>query len=326
MDAPRRDFDEVYCRLGECSLQCAPHAFVNKRGQPIVIKLLDSDWEQQLRLMYLAYRPRGSFNGLPPIDDAACDAWVGGMIDTAINVVALSFHDEVVGHAALFPMSGDSCEMLLVVAPAFQNCGIGTQITQCSLQLCSELGIERIWLSVETTNLRARHVYEKCGFDVQSDRTLEEIDMSCDLKRFREILSAPVSEVMSPEVVAVTMDESCKSAVELFILRGVASLPVVDPDRRLVGILCETDMIRPTDYRRRVGEVMTREVFSISIDTPLDKAARMFLQRRIRSIPVIGKDGRLAGIVGRKDILKYYAVRLGPNWRTGNSERRYVDR
>jgi CBS domain-containing protein len=177
--------------------------------------------------------------------------------------------------------------------------------------MCSELGFEAIWLSVEATNLRARHVYEKCGFAIRSDRSLQEIDMSCDLHRFREVLDVPVGDLMSREPVAVTIGESCKSAIELFLIKGVASLPVVDDERRMVGILCETDLIRPTDYRRRVGEVMTREVFSVDEGAPVERVARMFLQRRIRSIPVTDGGGRLVGIVGRKDVLRYYAKRLG---------------
>ena len=52
----------------------------------------------------------------------------------------------------------------MVVAPSFQNCSIGTQLTQ-RVQLAYEIGFERISLDVETKNSPARHVYKKCGFE-----------------------------------------------------------------------------------------------------------------------------------------------------------------
>ena len=52
------------------------------------------------------------------------------------------------------------------------------------------------------------------------------------------------------------------------------------------------------------------EVISVSVDTPIESMIRLFQQRKLRCIPVLGRDGRLAGIVARKDILKYYARRL----------------
>jgi len=296
--------------LKECSLSTCPHAFVNKKGEAILIQLLGDKWEGQLTKMYLAYEPRNSFDGLPPIDDRACVKWVEGMMQNAINIVAVSFWEGIVGHASLFSMDEQTCEMLLVVAPRYQNCGIGTQLTHCSIQLCSEVGSDKIWLSVDPLNLRARHVYGKCGFGRLASEAAGRIDMAFDLKRFRGLLAKPVSEVMNRQVVDILAGESCKSALEIFVTKGIAALPVVDGERRLKGILCETDLLRPTDYGREVGETMTRAVISVSIDTPIESMIRLFQQRKLRCIPVLDAAKRLVGIVGRKDILKYYAMRL----------------
>ena len=74
--------------------------------------------------MYLAYRPRNSFQGLPPITDEACLKWVQHMIGHAINLVALSFDEGVVGHAVLFPIAETSCELLTVVTLMTISCTI----------------------------------------------------------------------------------------------------------------------------------------------------------------------------------------------------------
>lgn len=297
--------------LSECSLCSNPHAFVNKKGEAILVRMLGERWEEQLAKMYLAYEPRNSFNGLPPIDDDACAKWVEGMIRDAINIIAVSFWEGVVGHASLFPMAEHSCEMLLVVARRFQNCGIGTQLAHCAVQLCGEVGFDRIWLSVGSSNYRARHVCEKCGFERLAVESAGGIDMAIDLARFRDVMAEPVSSVMNRNVLTISADSECKSAIEIFVVKNIAALPVVDKQRELKGILCETDMLRPTDYARKVGEIMTREVVSVDEDTPLESMIRLFQHRKLRCIPVLGKDGKLVGIVGRKDILSYYTMRLG---------------
>jgi CBS domain-containing protein len=296
--------------LGKCSLKDCPHAFVNKKGEAILIQLLGDRWERPLAEMYLAYEPRNSFHGLPPADDGACLRWVEGMVRDALNVVAISFWDGVVGHTSLFPMDDETCELLLVVAPRFQNTGIGTQLTHCAVRLCSEIGFSRIWLSVESANLRARHVYSKCGFERLELQSAGGVDMAIDLERVRRLLQEPVSSVMNRQVECIAPNERCRSAVEVFVSRNIAALPVVDGEREVKGILCETDLMRPTDYGRMVGEIMTREVVTVDVDTPIERVVRLFHQRKIRCIPVLDEHGKLAGIVGRKDVLRHYAKRL----------------
>ena len=99
--------------------------------------------------MYLAFEPRNSFQGLPPIKDAVCISWVRDMLRTGINVVATCDGVGIVGHTALFPINQHKCEMLVVVCPGFQNVGIGTELVQTCIDLADELGYQRIWLPVD---------------------------------------------------------------------------------------------------------------------------------------------------------------------------------
>ena len=54
--------------------------------------------------------------------------------------------------------------------------------------------------------------------------------------------------------------------------------------------------------QKKVGELMVRSVYSISIDEPVMKAAAQMDLHRFRRIPVVGQDKRLAGIVSLSDI------------------------
>ena len=91
----------------------------------------------------------------------------------------------IIGHAALFPVDAEKCEMLVVVCPSFQNIGIGTQLVRSCIELAAELGFQRIWLPVDSTNVRARHVYRKTGFEYVSQERGRELDMICNVRRTR---------------------------------------------------------------------------------------------------------------------------------------------
>ena len=79
-----------------------------------------------------------------------------------------------------------SARLLVVVSPAFQNGGIGTQLVRSCADVARELGYQRIWLPVDATNVRARHVYRKCGFEYVSNRPSRELDMVLDVTRLAE--------------------------------------------------------------------------------------------------------------------------------------------
>jgi len=170
-------------RTGESAIRDYSRTFVDKKGESILIKTLSEGMYQGLIDMYLAYQPRDSFDGLPPIKDAACVQWVEGMIRNGINLVALSSEGSIVGHAAIFPIDQQRCEMLMVVSPQSQDIGIGTELTRSSVHLAQELGFEQVWLSVEAHNARARHVYKKCGFECCSAVGRGDVDMALSLKR-----------------------------------------------------------------------------------------------------------------------------------------------
>ena len=130
-----------------------------------------------------------------------------------------------------------------------------------------------------------------------------------------------VRDVMTRDVFTVGPDTSAKYAAEVLTEHGFAALPVVDGDYQLVGIVAEADLLRdrlPADPRlhlRRdesapehtppllVRGAMTADVRVVESAADVSDVARLFVDGRIRSVPVL-EQSRLVGIVSRRDLLR----------------------
>lgn len=140
-----------------------------------------------------------------------------------------------------------------------------------------------------------------------------------------------VEEIMTKDVITVSPKTPIHEAAELMIDHGVSGLPVVDDAGSVVGIVSEGDLILREKPRERapwwrlffgdaerlareyqkahgmtVGEVMTRSLIAVSPDFPIESAALILDQHRIRRVPVVA-DGQLLGILSRGDLIKALA-------------------
>lgn len=128
------------------------------------------------------------------------------------------------------------------------------------------------------------------------------------------------SEFMTPHPVTVRPDSLVRDVAETLIRKRITAMPVVDDERRLVGIVAEADLMRARitpDPRRHlrpvevssqplpatVAEVMTRDVLALPDTADESDFARLMLQHGIKSVPVVA-EGRLVGIVSRRDLLR----------------------
>ena len=136
-------------------------------------------------------------------------------------------------------------------------------------------------------------------------------------------------DVMSRNVVTVTPDATVLHAARLMLQRRFSGLPVVDPTGALVGIVTEGDFLRRTEtgtVRRRprwieflvgpgplaaeythttgrlVGEVMTRDVHTVTEEMELQDVVHLMERHHIKRLPVV-RDGRIVGIVTRQNLL-----------------------
>lgn len=131
--------------------------------------------------------------------------------------------------------------------------------------------------------------------------------------------------LMRREVSPLTPEIPLAEAIPSFVRQGLKSLPVVDGQRRVLGILTETDVlrclgaetflgllarviteepcIRSEQHHRPVSEFMTSPVVSVPLDAGLRELLAAFAGHPGRAMPVISIDGRLAGLLPRKVFL-----------------------
>ena len=284
----------------------SPRAFLDRGGNPIMLRADVPELLDNLSQMYLSYQPRGIFSGLPPVSDSACIKWVKEITETSVGLMAMSFEHKVIGHAALFPIRAGACELLIVVVPQKQHNGIGTQLMHSLIQMGHEVGFSQVWLSVEKNNFVAIHLYNRCGFERSDFTDSAQVEMILDMKRYSPTVSITVGKMMNRGVILVRLHDSCKQVVELFLKNYVDVLPVVNDDGVLAGILSQSDLIFKPILHHKVCEIATQEVVFLQESCTIEHAIWLLQTKKLRCIPVVDGDHRVVGSISRRDILAHY--------------------
>ncbi len=125
--------------------------------------------------------------------------------------------------------------------------------------------------------------------------------------------------LMTREPATAAADDNLMDAAARMADRNVRHLPVVDGDRHVVGILSDRDVrtqvgdwlrpFRPGDAvararTLRVGDAMTRDVFTVDQDAPFADVVRVFTDQRVGAVPVVDDTERLVGIISYVDVFR----------------------
>jgi CBS domain-containing protein len=117
---------------------------------------------------------------------------------------------------------------------------------------------------------------------------------------------AKVGDLMSTALIVVHDSDTIGVADAQMKLGAIRHVPVVDPKQNLVGILSLGDVLLALARGKklvRVGETMSRHPVTVTPDTPVHEAIELLLEHRFGSLPVLGTDGHLMGIVTETDFL-----------------------
>jgi predicted transcriptional regulator len=129
-----------------------------------------------------------------------------------------------------------------------------------------------------------------------------------------------VHELMTRSPVTVQPATHVKEALGMLDTHAITSMPVVDADGRIVGVVSEADLVReavaqdprahmmpsgepPLESPRTVAEVMSRHPLTVTADTDLAEAVDLLTSSAVKSVPVVDERGRTVGMLSRRDVV-----------------------
>ncbi len=145
-------------------------------------------------------------------------------------------------------------------------------------------------------------------------------------------------DIMTTELTTLTPDMDFASAARVLLDRHINGAPVVDEDGRLVGILCQSDLVAqhkkmpvptlltlldsfvrltPTKELEKqarkiaamtVSEAMTSNPVTVKPDTGIEAIAGLMVDSNLHTLPVVD-EGRLVGVIGKEDVLRTLVTR-----------------
>ena len=142
-----------------------------------------------------------------------------------------------------------------------------------------------------------------------------------------------VKDIMTREVITVSLDTEIVHTTKLLLENRINGVPVTDEKGKLLGILCQSDLIAqqkklpiPSFFTflngfvtttsmkhiekqiqkiaaTTVAQVMTPNPTTVQPDTDIEEVASLMVDKNFHTIPVVD-EGKLVGIVGKEDILR----------------------
>ena len=114
--------------------------------------------------------------------------------------------------------------------------------------------------------------------------------------------------IMNTRVISISRNEDIYEAIRMMALNNITGLPVVDENENLVGILTEKDVLtllyNLDDKPGLVQDFMTSKVVCFNQEDDLNDVVDALRTNHFRRVPILN-DGRLVGIISRKDIIAY---------------------
>jgi CBS-domain-containing membrane protein len=119
------------------------------------------------------------------------------------------------------------------------------------------------------------------------------------------------SEIMAPhEVWACADTTDCRHAAQMMRDHDIGSLPVLDQDGKLEGIITDRDLCcrmiaEGKSFETPVKEIMSTPVQTCGTDTEADQIESMMRQHKVRRVPVVDADNKLQGFISLGDLARH---------------------
>lgn len=116
-------------------------------------------------------------------------------------------------------------------------------------------------------------------------------------------MTVKVQDLMQPNVIFATANQPVDHLKKIFEKNKISSLPVVDSDEVVIGVVTHKDLMHAEAGNQQAREFMTTEVYTIPAYEKTEIAARIMRNHKIHHL-IVTEDKKLVGIISSFDLLK----------------------
>jgi CBS domain-containing protein len=127
----------------------------------------------------------------------------------------------------------------------------------------------------------------------------------------RTELDTPARELMTRHVRTCSVDDSLNCAAQIMWEVNCGSVPVIDTEGKLCGIITDRDVCMAAYTRGqplptvKVHSAMSHRVYACSASDPLERVLDLMKERQVRRVPLTDDAGRVIGIISLADIARH---------------------
>lgn len=130
-------------------------------------------------------------------------------------------------------------------------------------------------------------------------------NMPADIQaaQVRKVKRSQSGMILDP--ITLNHDSVAGDAEKIMRENKIGGIPVVDKDKKLIGIITNRDLRFQKDMKRPIQEIMThKNLITAKVEVGLEEAEQILQEYKIEKLPIVDKDGKLTGLITYKDILK----------------------
>ena len=116
-----------------------------------------------------------------------------------------------------------------------------------------------------------------------------------------------IAELMTREIITISPETIISQAIKLMVENNITGIPGVRQDNIIVGMISEKDILKMdinTDKDKPVSSFMSKEVISFDINDDFIAVCETLVNKPVRRVPITS-DGKLVGIISRRDAIRY---------------------
>jgi len=129
------------------------------------------------------------------------------------------------------------------------------------------------------------------------------MDQEAQVREVKRVKKSESGVIFDP--IFISPKSSVRKALELMAEYRISGVPVVDDDKKLIGILTNRDLRFENNLENLVQEVMTKPpLITAPKGCTLDDAEKIFSVNKVEKLPIVDKNGYLEGLITIKDLKK----------------------